>query len=83
MSLPSLYQGMTLEQWQTEVATLQAARDRILRSQEYQVGDGATARRNQRAAYDKVSADLASARAAVARLQTCSTGWAARSIVPR
>lgn len=49
---------MTLEELQAEKAKFLAARDRILESQEYTVGDGVANRRNRRAELEEVNREL-------------------------
>lgn len=70
--------GMTLAQWQAELATLTAARDKVLSSQEYQVGDGGSARRNRRASIEHLQAAMAEARGNVERLMQRQGGGARR-----
>ncbi len=49
---------MTLVQLQTRLASYMAAEERILLSQEYNVGQGGTARRNRRADLSEVRAEI-------------------------
>lgn len=66
--------GMTLAQWQAEAATLTEARDRVLRSQDYHVGDGVIQRRNRRADLDQITAALETARGNVQQLLGLEAG---------
>lgn len=66
--------GMTLEQWQAEVVTLTAARDRALKSQDYSVGDGVISRRNRRPDLEQIQAALKEARANVETLVQQTNG---------
>jgi hypothetical protein len=79
--------GLTLAEWQAEAAKLTAARDKILASQDYSVGDGVIQRRNRRAELEQVTAALNDARAKVQTLAEQDAGGAqARrmyNIVPR
>jgi hypothetical protein len=82
--MPATYQGLTLEEWQTEVVKLTEARDMVLRSQDYTVSDGTVQRRNRRAELDVISADLKAARLAVDRLQQQAAGTRRiHNVVPR
>jgi hypothetical protein len=66
--------GMTLDQWRTELATLTAARDKTLQSQEYQVGQGSTARRTRRVDFEQLQAAIVQARNNVASLEASQSG---------
>jgi len=65
---------MTLEQLRAERAEMAAARSRILQSQEYQVGDGSGARRNQRARFADVDAAIQRLDREIARLEALQSG---------
>ena len=58
-----------LEQAQQRLNAYLAAELKILQSQEYQVGNGGTARRNRRADLEPVQAGIREARAEIAQLQ--------------
>ena len=51
---------MTLEQLQTRLAAYMAAEEKILRGQEYVIGQGETARRLRRADLEQVRAEIKS-----------------------
>lgn len=63
-----------LEQAQSRLDSYLAAEQKILESQEYQIGQGSTARRNRRADLAQVQAGITAARADIARLQSAMPG---------
>lgn len=79
--------GMTLAQWQAEAATLTTARDAVLKSQAYTVGDGVIQRSNRRAELEQITAALDKARANVDKLLALEPGAAQQrrifNIIPR
>ncbi len=65
---------MTLEQLQARLDAYLAAEARILNSQEYQIGQGSTARKNRRAELEQVQAGIREARAELASAQNTVAG---------
>lgn len=65
---------MTREQLQARLDAYLAAELEILKSQEYQVGQGGTARRNRRADLESVRAEIASIRQQIEALDAATDG---------
>jgi hypothetical protein len=73
--------SLTLVDWQARLDAYLAAELKILKSQEYSVGDGGNARRNQRAELDQVQAGIRECRLEIAKLETAATPTAARRVL--
>lgn len=58
-----------LQSWQIRLASYLAAEKRILDSQEYQVGQGQTARRNRRAELEQVQNGIRECQQKIGQLQ--------------
>lgn len=58
-----------LQSWQVRLASYLAAEKRILDSQEYQVGQGQTARRNRRAELEQVQNGIRECQQKIGQLQ--------------
>ena len=65
---------MTLEELIARRASYLAAESKILDSQEYQIGQGQTARRNRRADLAEVRDEIAKLSAQIADLQSAASG---------
>lgn len=65
---------LTREQLQDRLNAYLAAELRILESQDYTIGDGATARRNKRADLEQVRAEIATIRAELDKLDAQASG---------
>lgn len=65
---------MTRDQIQARLDAYLASELRILSSQDYTVGDGATARRNKRADLEQVRAEIATIRAELDKLDAAAAG---------
>lgn len=65
---------MTLEELIARRASYLAAESKILDSQEYQIGQGSTARRNRRADLAEVRDEIAKLSAQIADLQSAASG---------
>lgn len=81
--MPNTIGGLTLEQWQEEVATLTVARNNALRSQQHSVGDGVIARSNRRPDLEQIQAALKEARSNVEALEVAASGRRIVYGVPR
>lgn len=65
---------MTLDELKARRASYLAAEAKILQSQEYQAGQGSTARKNRRADLSEVRAEIAALTAQIDRLQNAASG---------
>lgn len=65
---------MTLQELIDRRASYLAAEQKILESQEYQAGQGSTARKNRRADLAEVRAEIATLTAQIDRLQNAASG---------
>ncbi len=63
-----------LDQAQERLAAYLASERQILQSQEYQVGQGGTGRRNRRADLEQVQNGIREVRAEIAKLQALAQG---------
>lgn len=68
----------TIEQMQTRLAAYQAAELKILESQEYQIGQGGSQRRNRRADLEQVRAAIKELEDDIAKAQAKATRGARR-----
>ncbi|MFD2754281.1 hypothetical protein [Comamonas terrae] len=69
-----------LQSWQDRLASYLAAEKRILDSQEYQIGQGSTARRNRRAELEQVQNGIRECQQKIAVLQAGQNPRARRVI---
>lgn len=69
-----------LQQWQDRLANYLAAEKRILESQEYQVGQGQTARRTRRAELEQVQKGISECQIKIGQLQLSMNPRARRVI---
>ena len=69
-----------LQQWQERLANYLTAEKRILESQEYQVGQGQTARRNRRAELEQVQKGISECQIKIGQLQLSMNPRARRVI---
>ena len=69
-----------LQQWQDRLASYLAAEQRILNSQEYQIGQGYAARRNRRAELEQVQNGIRECQQKIGQLQLSQNPRARRVI---